>query len=193
MGWQEKPVNSMTMERLMRKTSSCLFALLALSAAPAAVAADSPATVSVYALTDTGVGDPIGTIDLKDSKGGLILTPKLSHLPPGTHGIHIHQLPDCRAVEKDGASVAGLAAGGHFDPAATSKHLGPNGEGHKGDLPALTVNDKGEATSPLTAPHLTLADVENHAIIIHAGGDNYSDDPKPLGGGGARIACGVVK
>jgi len=193
MGWKGKPVNPTTMERLMRMTSSCLFALIALSAAPAAFAAESRATVSLYALTDTGVGDPIGTIDLKDSKGGLVLTPKLSHLPPGIHGIHIHQLPDCRAVEKDGASVAGLAAGGHFDPAATGKHLGPNGEGHKGDLPALTVNDKGEAKTPLVAPHLTMADVENHAIVIHAGGDNYSDDPKPLGGGGARIACGVVK
>jgi putative ABC transport system substrate-binding protein len=28
---------------------------------------------------------------------------------------------------------------------------------------------------------------------IHAGGDNYSDQPAPLGGGGARIACGVAK
>jgi Cu-Zn family superoxide dismutase len=28
--------------------------------------------------------------------------------------------------------------------------------------------------------------------MIHEGGDNYSDQPKPLGGGGARIACGVI-
>ena len=28
--------------------------------------------------------------------------------------------------------------------------------------------------------------------MIHAGGDNYSDQPQPLGGGGARIACGVI-
>jgi len=28
--------------------------------------------------------------------------------------------------------------------------------------------------------------------MIHAGGDNYSDSPAPLGGGGARIACGVL-
>ena len=31
------------------------------------------------------------------------------------------------------------------------------------------------------------------ALVIHAGGDNYRDTPEPLGGGGARIACGVVK
>jgi len=28
--------------------------------------------------------------------------------------------------------------------------------------------------------------------MIHAGGDNYSDQPEPLGGGGGRIACGVA-
>ena len=38
-----------------------------------------------------------------------------------------------------------------------------------------------------------LADVKGRAIMIHAGGDNYSDQPAPLGGGGARIACGVIK
>ncbi len=34
---------------------------------------------------------------------------------------------------------------------------------------------------------------EGLAIMVHAGGDNYSDDPKPLGGGGDRIACGVIQ
>jgi len=176
----------------MRKTSTLALALLACAATPI-LAADAPPTVKIYALTDTGVGDPIGSISLKDSKDGLVLTPKLTHLPPGAHGIHVHQLPDCRAVEKDGQSVAGLAAGGHLDPDQTGKHLGPTGAGHKGDLPFLTVDDKGDATAALVAPHLTVADVKGHAIVIHAGGDNYSDDPKPLGGGGARIACGVVE
>ena len=31
------------------------------------------------------------------------------------------------------------------------------------------------------------------SVVIHAGGDNYSDQPQPLGGGGARIACGVIE
>jgi Cu-Zn family superoxide dismutase len=176
----------------MRKTSVLFLSVIAAAAiAPAAFAADP--VVSIYALTDTGVGDPIGTIALKDSGAGLVLTPKLTHLPPGQHGIHVHALGDCRAVEKDGKSVAGLAAGGHFDPDQTTKHLGPAGNGHKGDLPFLTVDDKGNATQALTAPHLTLADLKGHAIVIHEGGDNYSDDPKPLGGGGPRIACGVVE
>ena len=39
-------------------------------------------------------------------------------------------------------------------------------------------------------------DILNVVIVVqrvHAGGDNYSDQPAPLGGGGARIACGVIK
>ena len=39
----------------------------------------------------------------------------------------------------------------------------------------------------------TLAwDIAGGRVMIHAGGDNYSDAPKPLGGGGARVACGVA-
>ena len=38
----------------------------------------------------------------------------------------------------------------------------------------------------------SMDDLEGRAVMIHAGGDNYSDQPKPLGGGGARVACGVV-
>ena len=174
----------------MRRTSAFLLTLLV---ATPAFTADLPASVKIYALTATGVGDPIGVIELRDSKDGLVLAPKLTNLPPGIHGLHVHQLPDCRAVEKDGQSVAGMAAGGHYDPDQTGKHLGPAGTGHKGDLPFLTVDDKGDAGGTLVAPHLTVAEVKGHAIMIHAGGDNYSDDPKPLGGGGARIACGVVE
>jgi Cu-Zn family superoxide dismutase len=28
--------------------------------------------------------------------------------------------------------------------------------------------------------------------MIHVGGDNHADHPAPLGGGGARLACGVI-
>lgn len=29
--------------------------------------------------------------------------------------------------------------------------------------------------------------------MVHAGGDNHSDHPLPLGGGGERFACGMIK
>ncbi|HAQ86214.1 MAG TPA: superoxide dismutase [Cu-Zn] SodC1, partial [Pseudomonas sp.] len=44
------------------------------------------------------------------------------------------------------------------------------------------------------APRLkSLGDLKGHALMVHEGGDNYSDEPKPLGGGGARVACGVIE
>jgi Cu/Zn superoxide dismutase len=38
-----------------------------------------------------------------------------------------------------------------------------------------------------------VAEIRGRSIMVHTGGDNYSDTPAPLGGGGARIACGVIK
>lgn len=126
----------------------------------------------------------LGTITATDTPYGLLLTPELMLLPPGVHGVHVHEKPSCA----DG----GLAAGGHLDPKHTGKHLGPyNNTGHWGDLPALTVTGDGKADLPVLAPRLKVADLKGHSVIIHAGADNYSDTP-PMGGGGARIACGVT-
>jgi Cu-Zn family superoxide dismutase len=38
-----------------------------------------------------------------------------------------------------------------------------------------------------------VKDVRGRSLIIHAGEDNYSDQPASLGGGGIRIACGVIE
>lgn len=128
-------------------------------------------------------GNFLGQVSFEDSKYGLLIKPQLSGLPVGLHGFHIHQHPDC--------GNAGMSAGGHFDPGTTNSHQGPYGGGHLGDLPVLATNNNGEANITLLAPRLTTQDIQGHAIMIHAGGDNYSDTP-PLGGGGSRIGCGKI-
>jgi Cu-Zn family superoxide dismutase len=178
---------------MTRRLTAALFAVAA-SPGFAALAHAETKTVSMNLISAEGAGAPIGTIALEDSTGGLILKPNLKGLPPGAHGFHLHAEPSCAPGEQDGKMTAGIAAGGHFDPAETHKHLGPDAAGgHEGDLPVLNVADDGSATATLLAPRLKLADLSGHALMIHAGGDNYSDEPKPLGGGGARIACGVVE
>jgi len=149
--------------------------------------------VKVNLVSEQGVGKEIGTITASDNKFGLILTPQLGDLVPGLHGFHVHDKPDCSHAIKDGKAVPALAAGGHYDPANTGKHEGPYGNGHLGDLPALYVSAEGRATLPVLAPRLKVADINGRSLMIHAGGDNYSDMPALLGGGGARAACGVVK
>ena len=142
-------------------------------------------TVPVYRTAEKGQGASIGTITFKDSAYGLLVNPALHGLTPGLHGLHIHLMPDC--------SNFGMNAGGHFDPKNTGKHLGPyNKSGHLGDLPALYVNKKGQAVLPTLAPRLRVRDLRGHSLMIHEGGDNYSDTPEKLGGGGKRIACGVI-
>jgi Cu-Zn family superoxide dismutase len=151
------------------------------------------AKATMNLITPDGVGKSIGTIIVKESKDGVTIEPKLKDLPPGEHGFHIHENGSCEPADKDGKKTAGQSAGGHFDPDATKAHKGPGGGGHKGDLPKLVVSDKGEAKEKLEVKGLKLSDLQGKALMIHAGGDNYSDAPKPLGGGGERIACGVVK
>ena len=168
-----------------------LFAVSSLAAFSASVLADE--TVTLHKIDEKGLGEVIGTIKLADTPTGLMLAPNLKGLPPGQHGFHVHENGACGAKEKDGKMVVGLAAGGHFDPAKIGKHEGPMGHGHMGDLPALQVAADGSATQVMRAEHLKLADLKGHALMIHEGGDNYADQPKPLGGGGARIACGVIE
>jgi Cu-Zn family superoxide dismutase len=174
----------------MNKITTALGLVLAL--APAAAFADT-VTIPMRLITDQGIGSPIGFVRAEDETGGVKLTPELAGLPPGPHGFHLHDKPSCQPAEKDGRTQAGLAAGGHWDPQGTGKHLGPGGGGHKGDLPVLQVGPDGTAKAPVEVSGLAVSDLKGHALMIHAGGDNYSDQPQPLGGGGARIACGLVE
>ncbi|KQV96144.1 superoxide dismutase family protein [Pelomonas sp. Root1237] len=161
-----------------------------LLASSLAVAAE--ATVTLNLAEKQGDGAALGTVRIVETPYGLAFYPQLKGLPPGLHGFHVHEKPSCAPAESNGAVVPAGAAGGHLDPQGTKKHGEPWGDGHLGDLPPLYAAADGTATSPVLGPRLKLADVKNHALMVHAGGDNHSDHPMPLGGGGARVACGVI-
>ena len=150
------------------------------------------ATVTMHEISAKGAGQAIGTVFLDDTADGLRLRTELKGLKPGPHGFHVHENGDCGPGMKDGEMAAGLAAGGHFSPHGSKQHEGPHGDGHLGDLPLLMADANGNADKTLTAPRLKVAAIKGRALMIHAGGDNYSDKPEPLGGGGARVACGVI-
>ena len=154
--------------------------------------AQADTRVSVMLVDKEGIGESIGKVVISESDSGLVFTPSLSYLSPGLHGFHVHQNPSCDPAEEDGQMKPALAAGGHYAP-DSKNHGTPWGDGHLGDLPALFVDEEGNANHPVLAPRLTMSDVSGRSLMIHANGDNYSDDPKPLGGGGARIACGVIE
>lgn len=173
----------------MKRFSLAILTLLVCAGAQAA-----SEKVEMNLVTPEGSGPSIGTVSITESDKGLTFTPDLNGLPPGEHGFHVHAKGSCEPAMKEGKPSAAEAAGGHLDPHSTGKHEGPEGMGHLGDLPVLVVNNDGKATDAVVAPRLKkLSEVKNKALMIHVGGDNMSDSPKPLGGGGARYACGVIR
>jgi len=158
-----------------------------------AVSADAETTVTLNQVDAKGIGAVVGQVSITETAYGLVFTPALKGLSPGLHGFHLHQNPSCASLDKDGAMVPALAAGGHYDPDNSKRHDTPWGSGHRGDLPALYVDAAGNATQPVLAPRLKTADLAGRSLMVHAGGDNHADHPAPLGGGGARIACGIIK
>ncbi|MBR1825785.1 MAG: superoxide dismutase family protein [Alphaproteobacteria bacterium] len=151
------------------------------------------AKADIY-LTGEADASKIGYVIFEDTPQGLSVKADLKNLPAGAHGFHIHENPDCGAMpDKNGEMQPALAAGGHFDPEHTGAHLGPHGNGHKGDMPAINAAADGSAQVQFFLQGLTVDEIKNRSVIIHAGGDNYKDTPLPLGGGGARIACGIIR
>ena len=168
------------------------FSLMALLLATSALANVDERSVSMDLVDAAGKTAWVGEVHITETPYCLVFTPQLRALPPGLHGFHLHENPSCAPNDKDGKPVAALAAGGHYDPDASSKHGTPWGDGHRGDLPPLFVDAEGSATQPVLAPRLKLSDLPGRALMLHAGGDNHADHPATLGGGGARIACGVM-
>jgi len=164
--------------------------LLAAFIVPASAGA-AEVTVDMNKITADGIGEKLGTAVISAKPGGGIqIKVDMTGISAGDHGFHLHANGDCSPQTKDGKTQAGLAAGPHYDPTETKMHKGPIAKGHKGDLPFLTATDKG-INVVVSAPNLSMTDVSGRALVVHEGGDNYTDHPEN-GGGKGRIACGVV-
>lgn len=171
-----------------------LTALLCCAAAGAYAAPIHDITVPMSHLDVLKGNRPAGEVRISQSAHGAVFSAKLNGLTPGIYGFHIHETPSCEPAMNNGKLTAGQAAGGHWDPRKTGAHKGPwDDSGHLGDLPALAVAADG-SIQPVVAPRIqNINNLHGRALMIHAGGDNYSDEPAALGGGGARMLCGVIR
>jgi superoxide dismutase, Cu-Zn family len=147
----------------------------------------SAAKVSV-AMKDS-TGKDLGTLELSDTQGGIMIMGSLKGLPAGEHAIHLHTTGSCTPTF--------AAAGGHWNP-TNKEHGKDNPKGpHLGDSPNITVGADGTFNGMVNTPGGTLKaadallDADGAAVVIHAKADDYKS--QPAGAAGDRIACGVAK
>jgi superoxide dismutase, Cu-Zn family len=145
-------------------------------------------TVTVRWTSASGVGEVVGTLAVKNTEivvagrkeTALLLEPHLRGLRPGFYAFHVHESPNCGPALKNAELVPGLAAGSHLWLSGTGELSGTTFSSHLGNLPNLEVNADGTATKAVVAARLTLADVANRSLMIHANQDDFS----------LRLACG---
>ena len=170
------------------------FALLLVACAPNSVSTEGQrARVADGAKVElqNREGKKVGTLTVSaHSSGGVQINGRLTDLPPGVHGLHIHQTGECKGPDFE-------SAGAHLNP-FSKQHGELNPEGpHAGDLGNVRIDANGTAQLSLLADRVTLTDAPNSllkpggtSILIHAGLDDLKTDP--TGGSGERIACGVI-
>lgn len=127
-----------------------------------------------------------GSVDFYAAPDGLKVVARLSGLPAGEHGFHIHEVGDCSAP--DAAS-----AKGHFNPGATAHGHYQSDPHHAGDMPNIVAAANGAASATFDLPGATLSGangIVGRAVVIHADPDDYRS--QPAGNSGQRIACGVI-
>ena len=137
-----------------------------------------------------GDGRLLGQVTVSEDPAGLVMNISAIGLPPGVHGIHLHETGLCQGPKFE-------SAGKHWNP-GMKKHGRDNPDGaHAGDLANLTVAADGTATvsvpvagAKMSSRDMMLADADGTALVIHAKADDYMTDPS--GDSGDRIACAVV-
>jgi Cu-Zn family superoxide dismutase len=134
-----------------------------------------------------------GTARFTKDDGEVTLQVTITAAPPGTHGIHIHEVPSC--------GNEGMDAGPHWDDRDTgpaNHHLPPetghddHRGGHLGDLGNITIAADGTGELTFSSSVWTLGDgaptdVLPHAIIFHQMMDDGS-----MPSAGARWGCALI-
>lgn len=162
------------------------------SAAPTTVTTPAPAVTADMVAAD---GTPAGRVTFTDEGGRLTVDARLTNLPPGFHGFHIHAVGKCER-----GTPPFTSAGGHMVVGEQSHPA------HAGDQPVVLVMADRSADIRFTTDRYKLSDLQapgGRAVIVHALPDNYANVPAryarqpdattlSTGDAGDRIACGVV-
>jgi superoxide dismutase, Cu-Zn family len=144
---------------------------------------------NVIAAMRNAAGKDLGTLTLTEDSKGITAAGRLTGLPPGKHGVHLHTTGKCDPPKF-------TSAGEHWNP-TSRQHGTKNPQGpHLGDMPNIIVGRDSSASVQVTTPGGTfggtnpLLDSDGAAVVVHAKPDDYQS--QPAGNSGDRIACGVV-
>ena len=166
---------------------------IAQTAAPAPTPAPAPAPHPVAtAALKTADGGDAGSVTAFEGPLGLILRVEGKGWPAGWHGVHLHSVGTC-----EGPGFT--SAGGHVNHAENARPhglLNKSGGPDLGDLQNVHAAADGSANADvylawegLDASEGEFIDTDGLSFLVHANPDDYVS--QPIGGAGARIACGV--
>ncbi|MET0383341.1 MAG: superoxide dismutase family protein [Burkholderiaceae bacterium] len=141
---------------------------------------------AVATLSPAAAGGALGIVTFAASGAQVDVHVLATGLAPGSvHGFHVHENGNC-------ASPDFMGAGGHFNP-GKQPHGPQDGPHHLGDMPSLLVDPTGRIDARFMLAGATLTGAGGyvgHAVILHAGPDDYQT--QPTGNSGGRISCGVI-
>lgn len=139
-------------------------------------------------------GKKIGQARYIQGNEGVVIEIEVTNLPAGKHGLHFHTVGSC----EDHQSFK--KAKGHIMPSEKPHgYLNPEGP-HEGNLPNIIVQKDGTTQVELYSDLVSISghdnkpallDEDGSALIIHEKEDDHKT--QPIGGAGARIACGVIE
>ncbi|CDW53686.1 copper:zinc superoxide dismutase, partial [Trichuris trichiura] len=123
--------------------------------------------------------------------GKMLITGKLSGVPPGRHGFHIHEFGDLRSGCTSAGAHFSLSGHNHGAPSAQERH--------EGDLGNIVAGQDGSVTINMTDPLLIIRGPQTiigRTLVIHEREDDLGrgGDQESLktGNAGGRIACAII-
>ena len=145
----------------------------------------------------TGENEAVGIAEFVETSGGVRISVEITgNVPPGTHGLHIHQKGDLSRSDFE-------SAGDHFNPTGAEHGFdNPNGP-HARDLKNITVAEDETASYEYLNDRITLSggpnsilDTDSSALVVHEMNDDHRTDDDPQTGpgmSGDRVAAGVIE
>ena len=163
------------------------------AAAPAPAPAAPPKAIATAALKASDGADA-GLVTVYEGPKGLIMRVAGAGWPAGWHAVHLHAVGSC-----EGPGFT--SAGGHVNHAEGPRPhglLNMNGGPDLGDLQNVYAAADGAANADvylawegLGVTRADYVDANGLSFVVHASPDDYVS--QPIGGAGARIACGVFQ